>query len=166
MFISRLATSFMISFSYIFLRKEMNISKTRMTFVFVSSGVAKVVIFLSSSIVIKKLGTTACIILGIFSSFVRLLSTSYATKLWQLLQLFHSFGFALSCNSSSITMMGTFDMQPSTPEGIGSQDRVKLSSHTHAHTPAHTRAGAYARTRTRVHAHAHTHFKYNRYQKH
>ena len=97
-FISGLGTSIMVSFSYILLREEMNISKTRMTFVFATECVANVVTFLSSSKIIKKMGTIACIIIGMLLSFVRLLSISYSTKLWQvaLIQLFYGFGFALS----------------------------------------------------------------------
>ena len=97
-FIGGLGSSIMISFSYIFLRTEMNISKTRMTFVFATESVTNVLTFPSSSIIIKKMGTIACITIGMLLSFVRLLSISYATKLWQvaLIQMFYGFGFALS----------------------------------------------------------------------
>ena len=97
-FISGLANSLFLSFSFILVRQYMHVSKTKMTFVVATGSMSELLIFPISSFIIKKIGTAPCITLGIFSYFIRFLTMSYANEFWMVvvLQLLHGIGFALS----------------------------------------------------------------------
>ena len=98
-FINGLANSVFFSFSLLLVQDTMNVSKTEMTLITATGALSEILIFPIASRLIKKLGgTSPCIIIGIFSFFIRFLSMSYVSTFWiiVLLQMLHGIGFALT----------------------------------------------------------------------
>lgn len=94
-----LANNLFLNFSYLYVKDEMKVTKTEMTFVVVAATASEILIFPFTSKIIKILGGPAqANIIGMFSYFIRfiLMSNDAPFDVLVGVQTLHSLGFALS----------------------------------------------------------------------